>query len=35
MEAVVAVKRRSLLMKEVLDEAIYMDAARDDVAQKR
>eukprot|EP00904_Undaria_pinnatifida_P002206 jgi/Undpi1/11987/HiC_scaffold_4.g01686.m1 len=35
MEAVVAVERRSLLMKEILDEATVRDAAIDDGAIKR
>ena len=35
MEAVIALERRSLLIKEILDEATKRDAARDDVARKR
>lgn len=35
METVVAIKRRSLLMKEILDEAALRDWARNDVAEKR
>lgn len=35
MEAVVAVERRSLLMKELIDEATKREAARDDVTVKR
>lgn len=35
MSSVIVIERRSLLMKEILDEAAFRDQVRDDLAQKR